>query len=65
MLGLPGNPAAVYVAMQVYGKSLLDALQGNRQGPEWFTAILEHDLKEDARERFYECMLTLMQGNLK
>ncbi|MFE1653331.1 molybdopterin molybdotransferase MoeA, partial [Acinetobacter baumannii] len=65
LLGLPGNPAAVYVAMQVYGKSLLDALQGNRQGPEWFTAILEHDLKEDARERFLRMYAYFDAGQLK
>jgi len=65
LLGLPGNPAAVYVAMQVYGKSLLDALQGNRRGPEWFTAILEHDLKEDARERFLRMHAYFDNGQLK
>jgi len=65
LLGLPGNPAAVYVAMQVYGKSLLDALQGNRHGPEWFTAILEHDLKEDARERFLRMHAYFDNGQLK
>ncbi|MDC4273549.1 molybdopterin molybdotransferase MoeA [Acinetobacter baumannii] len=65
LLGLPGNPAAVYVAMQVYGKSLLDALQGNRHGPEWFTAILEHDLKEDARERFLRMYAYFDAGQLK
>ncbi|XZT78358.1 molybdopterin molybdotransferase MoeA [Acinetobacter baumannii] len=65
LLGLPGNPAAVYVAMQVYGKSLLDALQGNRQGPEWFTAILEHDLKEDTRERFLRMYAYFDAGQLK
>jgi len=65
LLGLPGNPAAVYVAMQVYGKSLLDVLQGNRRGPEWFTAILEHDLKEDARERFLRMHAYFDNGQLK
>ncbi|XYS40445.1 molybdopterin molybdotransferase MoeA [Acinetobacter baumannii] len=65
LLGLPGNPAAVYVAMQVYGKSLLDALQGNRHGPEWFTAILEHDLKEDARERFLRMYAYFDAGQLR
>ncbi|SSR97739.1 molybdopterin biosynthesis protein [Acinetobacter baumannii] len=65
MLGLPGNPAAVYVAMQIYGKSLLDALQGNRRGPEWFTAILEHDLKEDARERFLRMYAYFDAGQLR
>ncbi len=65
LLGLPGNPAAVYVAMQIYGKSLLDALQGNRRGPEWFTAILEHDLKEDARERFLRMYAYFDAGQLR
>ncbi|MFW1774078.1 molybdopterin molybdotransferase MoeA [Acinetobacter seifertii] len=65
LLGLPGNPAAVYVAMQVYGKSLLDALQDNRQGSEWFTAILEHDLKEDARERFLRMYAYFDAGQLR
>lgn len=65
LLGLPGNPAAVYVAMQVYGKALLDSLQGNQVGPEWFTAILEHDLKEDARERFLRMYAYFENGQLK
>ncbi|WP_454666395.1 molybdopterin molybdotransferase MoeA [Acinetobacter calcoaceticus] len=65
LLGLPGNPAAVYVAMQVYGKALLDSLQGNQAGPEWFSAILEHDLKEDARERFLRMYAYFENGQLK
>ena len=65
LLGLPGNPAAVYVAMQVYGKALLDSLQGNQAGPEWFSAILEHDLKEDARERFLRMCAYFENGQLK
>lgn len=65
LLGLPGNPAAVYVSMQVYGKELLDTLQGNQTGPEWFSAILEHDLKEDARERFLRMHAYFDNGQLK
>ncbi|VAX44274.1 molybdopterin molybdotransferase MoeA [Acinetobacter calcoaceticus] len=65
LLGLPGNPAAVYVAMQIYGKALLDSLQGNQAGPEWFSAILEHDLKEDARERFLRMYAYFENGQLK
>ncbi|QXA08667.1 molybdopterin molybdotransferase MoeA [Acinetobacter pittii] len=65
LLGLPGNPAAVYVSMQVYGKVLLDTLQGNQNGPEWFSAILDHDLKEDARERFLRMHAYFDNGQLK
>lgn len=65
LLGLPGNPAAVYVSMQIYGKALLDTLQGNQTGPEWFSAILDHDLKEDARERFLRMHAYFDNGQLK
>ncbi len=65
LLGLPGNPAAVYVSMQVYGKALLDTLQGNSAGPVWFSAILDHDLKEDARERFLRMHAYFDNGQLK
>ncbi|WP_336963984.1 molybdopterin molybdotransferase MoeA [Acinetobacter pittii] len=65
LLGLPGNPAAVYVSMQVYGKALLDTLQGNQAGPEWFSAILDHNLKEDARERFLRMYAYFNNGQLK
>ncbi|MFV5363607.1 molybdopterin molybdotransferase MoeA [Acinetobacter oleivorans] len=65
LLGLPGNPAAVYVSMQVYGKALLDTLQGNSAEPEWFSAILDHDLKEDARERFLRMHAYFDNGQLK
>lgn len=65
LLGLPGNPAAVYVSMQVYGKALLDTLQGNQAGPVWFSAILDHDLKEDARERFLRMHAYFDNGQLK
>ncbi|WP_337080538.1 molybdopterin molybdotransferase MoeA [Acinetobacter pittii] len=65
LLGLPGNPAAVYVSMQIYGKALLDTLQGNQAGPVWFSAILDHDLKEDARERFLRMHAYFDKGQLK
>ncbi|MEO9300934.1 molybdopterin molybdotransferase MoeA [Acinetobacter pittii] len=65
LLGLPGNPAAVYVSMQVYGKALLDTLQGNQAGPDWFSAILDHNLKEDARERFLRMYAYFNNGQLK
>jgi len=65
LLGLPGNPAAVYVSMQIYGKALLDSLQANQTEPQWFTAILDHDLKEDARERFLRMSAYFENGQLK
>lgn len=52
LLGLPGNPAAVYVGMQFYTSTLLNVLQGQKNQPSWFNAVLSHDLKMDARERF-------------
>lgn len=52
LLGLPGNPVAVYVGMQIYTETLLKALQGQKTGLQWFTAEISHDLKPDARERF-------------
>lgn len=65
ILGLPGNPAAVYVCMQMYGKVLFDALQNQIQSLEWFSAILTHDLKSDARERFLRMNAYFEQGQLK
>lgn len=65
LLGLPGNPAAVYVSMQIYGKALLDALQNQRQGMQWFSAVLTHELKSDARERFLRMHAYFEQGQLK
>jgi molybdopterin molybdotransferase len=65
LLGLPGNPAAVYVSMQIYGKALLDALQNQRQPLQWFSAILTHELKSDARERFLRMHAYFEQGQLK
>lgn len=65
MLGLPGNPAAVYVCMQIYGKVLLDALQNQHQSVEWFSATLTHELKSDARERFLRMHAYFDQGQLK
>lgn len=65
LLGLPGNPAAVYVAMQIYGKTLLDALQNQDQPLQWFSATLTHELKSDARERFLRMHAYFEYGQLK
>ncbi|MDU4393820.1 MAG: molybdopterin molybdotransferase MoeA [Acinetobacter ursingii] len=65
LLGLPGNPAAVYVCMQIYGKLLLDALQNKRESPSGFTARITHDLKADHRERFLRMLATFNQSTLE
>lgn len=65
LLGLPGNPAAVYVGMQIYTTTVLNALQGYKQQPNWFSALLTHDLKVDARERFLRMSASFDQASLK
>ena len=65
LLGLPGNPAAVYVGMQIYVSTLLDALQGQLSSLQWFSAELSHDLKADARERFLRMSARFDQATLK
>jgi len=65
LLGLPGNPAAVYVCMQIYGKLLLDALQNKRESPSGFTARITHDLKADHRERLLRMLATFNQSTLE
>ncbi len=65
LLGLPGNPAAVYVGMQIYTSTVLKALQGQKQQPNWFSAVLSHDVKLDGRERFLRMSASFDQGLLK
>lgn len=65
LLGLPGNPAAVYVCMQIYGKVLLDALQNQDHSINWFSGTLTHELKSDARERFFRMQAYYEHGQLK
>ncbi|WP_180014005.1 molybdopterin molybdotransferase MoeA [Acinetobacter sp. YH16031] len=65
LLGLPGNPAAMYVGMQIYTATLLNALQGHKSQPNWFNAVLTHDLKIDARERFLRMSASFEQSVLR
>lgn len=65
LLGLPGNPAAVYVGMQIYTATLLNALQGHKSQPNWFNAVLTHDLKMNARERFLRMSASFEQSVLR
>lgn len=65
LLGLPGNPAAVYVGMYIYTQTLLNALQGQRQLPDWFQAELSQDIKPDARERFLRMSASFAHATVK
>ncbi|MEK5742982.1 molybdopterin molybdotransferase MoeA [Acinetobacter variabilis] len=65
LLGLPGNPAAVYVGIQIYTATLLNALQGHKSQPNWFNAVLTHDMKMDARERFLRMSASFEQSVLR
>jgi len=65
LLGLPGNPAAVYMGMQIYTSTVLNALQGQKQPLNWFSAVLTHDVKMDARERFLRMSASFDQSILK
>lgn len=65
LLGLAGNPAAVYVGMQLYAATLLHALQGRVTGPQWFSAVLQDEIKADARERFLRMSVQVDHASLK
>lgn len=65
LLGLPGNPAAVYVGMHIYVSMLLDRLQGHQQSLPWFSAVSTTALKKDARDRFLRMSAHFEDGVLK
>ena len=65
LLGLPGNPAAVYIGLQIYVTALLHVMQGQSQPVVWATGILQHALKADARERFLRMHAVFEDGILK
>ncbi|MDT1795594.1 hypothetical protein, partial [Salmonella enterica] len=50
--------------MQVYGKLLLNALQGNSNTLQWFSATLTQAIKADQRERFIRMVVEFDQGRL-
>ncbi len=43
----------------------MSALQGQKQLPAWFSAVMTHDLKADSRERFLSMAARFDQGTLK
>lgn len=69
LLGLAGNPAAVFVGMHMYTTTLIQALQGQTsQGKTsslpWFSAVLSHRLNPDRRERFLRMFAHFEQAQL-
>lgn len=64
LMGLPGNPAAVYVGLEVYVAHLIAAFQGHKKPLQWFSAVMSHDLKRDQRERFLRMFATFDQAIL-
>lgn len=65
LLALPGNPAAVYMGIQLYVRQILQCLQGQKTLLPWITAIISHDLKADSRERFLRMQLHVDDGVMK
>ena len=53
------------MGMQIYTSTVLNALQGQKQPPNWFSAVLTHDVKMDARERFLRMSASFDQSILK
>lgn len=50
ILGLPGNPAAVAVNLNLYAKRILDLLSGSHAaGPHWQAAVLQDNIRADAK----------------
>jgi molybdopterin molybdotransferase len=64
LLGLPGNPAAVYVGLHIYATTLLACLQGKAQYPAYFSAVLAEGMKTDTRARFLRMQGVFEQGVL-
>jgi molybdopterin molybdotransferase len=60
LLGLPGNPAAVFVCLEIHFSTLLKAMQGlNEPKPEWQMALLNGSVKGDSREQLLRMKLDI------
>lgn len=66
LLGLPGNPAAVFVCLEIHLSTLLKAMQGLKDPkPEWQKALLSDSVKGDSREQLLRMKLKVdEQGQL-
>ncbi|MGB1580091.1 MAG: molybdopterin molybdotransferase MoeA, partial [Nevskiales bacterium] len=60
LLGLPGNPGAVLVGMEVHARTILNLLEGQLQpGPTWRSGKLSESVQTDARrDRLVRMRLT-------
>ena len=60
LLGLPGNPAAVFVCLEIHVLTLLKAMQGLKEAkPEWEKASLSEAVKGDSREQLLRMKLNV------
>lgn len=60
LLGLPGNPAAVVIGLQLHLQTLLFYLQGkDKPQPQWHTGLFNGHLKPDSRERLLRMQMNI------
>jgi molybdopterin molybdotransferase len=65
--GLPGNPLAHFVCLNLYVRAALDALQGRPAGPAFACGVLGQELhaKANARETLWPAHWALAHGNVE
>jgi molybdopterin molybdotransferase len=62
-LGLPGNPAAVFTGMAVYGVRVLDRMQGAESPrPHLFSGLLSRKVRGGERLRWLRCRMRVERG---
>ncbi|MEB3766700.1 molybdopterin molybdotransferase MoeA [Acinetobacter sp. MD2] len=62
LIGLPGNPAAVFVCLALHVTTLLKALQGiAHPQPQWQRALLNDTVRLDSREQLLRMKLDVNQ----
>jgi molybdopterin molybdotransferase len=58
LMGLPGNPAAVFISLPIHVQTVLNLLQGlPRSMPQWQKGWFSGQLRADSRERFLRVQL--------
>lgn len=56
LLGIPGNPGAVFATLQTHARLLFDCAEGVVQpGPRWHTGIVDERLRQSDRAIWYRC----------
>lgn len=66
LMGLPGNPAAVIIGLQLHVRTLLNCLQVKAFSlPQWQTGLFSEDLRPDSRERLLRMQMSVSnQGQI-